>query len=246
MNVSPEAARHLVETAEFPWYQRFQLAEEVYSPGQRDVDWILGRCGIPDDLSGKSVLGIGATNGGVSFAMEQRGASRVVAVDIYPPSAFGFDQISELLGSNVEFVQTRVYDLAEVLEETFDLVFFLGVLYHLRHPLLALDNLRAVTAGAALLETEVGDDETSALGDLAVARFFRKDERASDSSNWFAPNVQCLIDWCASCGFEPQSIESWPDPNPSRCLVRLIPAVGDPEYQTVSYETPIRVRPHQW
>lgn len=246
MGDSTEAARQLVETASFPWYQRFRLAGGVYTPGQRDVEWIVQRCQIPDDLSGLAVLDIGATNGGVSFEMERRGASRVVAVDIYPPSEFGFDQLKELLGSNVEFVQARVYDLAEVFDEQFDLVFMLGVLYHLRHPLLALDNVHAVTRGDVLLETEVADDEVANDSELAIARFFRGDERAGDSSNWFAPNIQCLLDWCQSCGLESKFLEAWPDPDPSRCLLRLTCSGGGPEYRRVSYETPIRVVPHQW
>jgi hypothetical protein len=70
-----------------------------------------------------------------------------VAVDIYPPQWFGFDALREFLGSSVEYLQGAVYDLSRLSRgERFDYVLFWGVLYHLRHPLLALDEVRAVLA----------------------------------------------------------------------------------------------------
>ena len=70
-----------------------------------------------------------------------------------------------------------------------------------------------------------------------MARFFRTDELAGDSSNWFAPNVAALTDWCRSCGLEPKTVLSWPDPLPARAMVVAEP--GDPEWVTLSYEQPL-------
>ena len=111
----------------------------------------------------------GTSNGGAAFELERRGAERVVAVDIYPESWFGFDAVKKLLGSRVQYVEASVYELGALLRQEFDIVLFWGVLYHLRHPLLALDNIRALLRGTAFLETAVCDAELEA-GELGSAR----------------------------------------------------------------------------
>jgi len=200
---------------------------------------LLETASVPADLSGASVLDIGTTNGGAAFLAERRGARRVLATDIVDQSHFGFESIRAALDSKVEFRQLSVYELSSALEEQFDYVVFWGVLYHLRHPLLALDNVRAVTAGTAYIETAVCDKELPGATESAIARFYRSDELGGDSSNWFAPNVRALLDWCSSCGLQPKSVSSWPDGAPSRAMVTGVPAEGIPEFQAVSYERPL-------
>lgn len=229
----------LAARADFLWHQRFQLAPGIYAPGTNDVDWLLHVAGVPEDITGASVLDIGTTNGGTAFTLERRGAARVVATDIVGPMHFGFEAIREALGSRVEFRQLSVYELSRVMREQFDFVVFWGVLYHLRHPLLALDNVRAVTSGTAYIETAICDDETRALGELPVARFYRRDELGADSSNWFAPSHSALLDWCGSCGLQPTHSHSWPAGAPTRALVATNAVPGPPEYLTVSYERPL-------
>jgi tRNA (mo5U34)-methyltransferase len=241
MMMSAEAATDLIARAEFVWYQRFALAPGIYTPGSSDVEMALHNCDLPADLTGKTVLDVGTTNGGVAFGLEARGAARVVAVDIYPPAWFGFDQLRKALGSRVEFVHASVYELASLLNAQFDIVMFLGVLYHLRHPLLALDNLRALTRGCALLETAVADAELSGDLQVPVARFYRRDEHYGDLSNWFVPTVACLLDWCSSSGLEPEVLVCGAE-RPQRCLIRVAPTAGPPEYQKLSYEHPLRVQ----
>jgi tRNA (mo5U34)-methyltransferase len=235
----PSALDALLARSDFLWHQRFELAPGVFSPGANDVDWLLHTAGVPTDLSGASVLDIGTTNGGAAFTLERRGATRIVATDIVDSMHFGFDAIHAALGSSVEFRQLSVYELSRVLDEQFDYVVFWGVLYHLRHPLLALDNVRAVTARTAYVETAVCEAELPDHADVALARFYRRDELNGDSSNWFTPNVRSLLDWCGSCGLEPDAVSSWPPEAPSRAMVRTSAVAGPPEYQTVSYERPL-------
>src|SRR3954471_1279788 len=93
---------------------------------------------IPKDLTGKTVLDIGCNGGFYSLEMKRRGADRVVAIDsdpVYLEQARFAAKVSEL---DIEFRQLDVYKVAD-LREHFDVVLFMGVLYHLRHPLLALD-----------------------------------------------------------------------------------------------------------
>ena len=132
----------MVARTDFTWHQRFELVPGVYTPGVSNIEFLTNAAGIADRLDDLTVLDIGTTNGGAAFECERRGAKRVVAVDIADEDWFGFAAIKELLGSRVEHLNSSIYELPELLGEQFDVVMFWGVLYQLRHPLLALDNVR--------------------------------------------------------------------------------------------------------
>jgi tRNA (mo5U34)-methyltransferase len=111
---------------------------------------------IPEDLTGKTVLDIGAWDGFFSFEFERRGAKRVLAIDTYAWDQGGFDCFllaHEYFRSKVEHRRMDVHELSPETVGTFDLVFCAGVLYHMRHPLLGLERIRSVTAGQLILET---------------------------------------------------------------------------------------------
>jgi tRNA (mo5U34)-methyltransferase len=237
---SPEAAREFIEGSSFVWHQRFELVPGVWTPGSNAIPWLAEQADLPADLSGLSALDVGTTNAGTAFELERRGAQPVVAVDIFDPDWFGVRELKRFLGSEIEYVRGSVYELEHRLSERFDVVIFWGVLYHLRHPLLALDNLRAVTRGFVSLETAVCDHELKRRERRrSLARFYRGDELAGDASNWFAPTVAGLEEWCASAGFEVTSSTAWPT-KPERALLTLVPTPGTPEFEAVSYERPLR------
>lgn len=234
-------AAQFVRSAGFLWHQRFRLAGGVYTPGANDIESHWQRAGLPDDLSGKTVIDIGTTNGGAAFECERRGAKRVVAVDIYPSDHFGFSSLRDFLSSQVEFIQGSVYELPVLLKDRFDIILFWGVLYHLRHPLLALDSLRELSAGPATLisiESAVADGYVAEASRETVL-FFRR-EMLADASNWFVPSVAALLDWCESSGLEAELMGAWPD-RATRCMVRAKLAQGQPEYMRISYEKPLHV-----
>ena len=113
---------------------------------------------IPDDLTGWSVLDVGAWHGFFSFECERRGADRVLAVDRYAWDRFGADEFlaaRERLGSAVEHRRVDVHDLDPDEIGRFDLVLLLGVFYHLRLPLRALERIRSVTKRLLICETHV-------------------------------------------------------------------------------------------
>ncbi len=220
------------------WYQRFELAPGVFTPGTSDVALLLELAGIPDRLDGATVLDLAARNGGAAFECERRGARRVVAVDAADENWFGFAALRDALGSRVEHVQASMYEVPELLGEQFDVVLFWGLLYQLRHPLLALDSVRRVSRGVVSIETAICDYELQDRRDLPLARFFRGDELAGDTSNWFAPNLAAVTDWCCSCGLEPTAVRSWPDGAPGRAMV--LASAGEPEYPGMSLERPLR------
>ncbi len=238
--LNDEEANEFIGASDFVWHQIFHLSENVATPGANDIEWLVDRVGLPRELKGATVLDVGTTNGGAAFIAEQRGADRVVAVDIYGPDRFGFNRIKQAIGASAEFVQSSIYELPAVLEnEQFDEVLFLGVLYHLRHPLLALDSLRALTRGRLYVETAIYGERS----DPPTTQFFRRDELAGDSSNWFVPTISCLVDWVESSGFVVDRVEHWPVDQPTRACVAAHPASGPPEFIQLSYEVPIKVVP---
>ena len=240
---SAAQANAFLDTARFVWHQRFELANGVYTPGEHDIDWLLDAAGIPEDLEGLSVLDIGTSNGGAAFIAERRNARRVVAMDIYPVEWFGFGALRAFLGSSVEYLQASVYELPQVLDESFDVVLFLGVLYHLRHPLLALDAVRTATAGDAYIETAVADQELPDRRSSSLVRFYRGADLGGDPSNWFAPTVKALVEWCDSSGLSTEVLGAWPADLPARCLVKAARLEGPPEFETISYERQLSVGP---
>src|ERR1051326_6195040 len=127
------------------WFQNIDLAGVRTAPNHflgdyPNIKWKGFAHAIPADLSGKSVLDIGCNAGFYALEMKRRGAARVVGIDSDPAYLAQARFAAGVLGADSEFRRLDVYDLAR-LGERFDLVLFMGVLYHLRHPLLALDLL---------------------------------------------------------------------------------------------------------
>jgi tRNA (mo5U34)-methyltransferase len=191
------------EVERLPWYHVMELPGGVVTPGIDDPRDRLPLLGIPDDLSGLSVLDVGAWDGFFSFECERRGAARVVAADWFAwrEAARGSKESFELartaLGSSVEAVEIRVEELAPERVGTFDLVLFAGVLYHVRDPLLALDAVASVTNGRLILETHID----LALRRRPVAAFYPARELEGDHTNWWGPNPAAVEGMLHAAGF---------------------------------------------
>ncbi|WP_376099681.1 TIGR04290 family methyltransferase [Roseomonas sp. CCTCC AB2023176] len=171
---------------------------------------------IPEDLTGKSVLDIGCNGGFYSLEMKRRGASRVLGIDSDDRYLAQARFAAEATGMDIEFRRLDVYDVA-ALGERFDLVIFMGVLYHLRHPLLALDLIHEHVAGDLLLfqslqrgsadeyENQENYDfsEESHFDDHAYPKLhFVERYYAGDPTNWWIPNAACAEAMLRSAGFE--------------------------------------------
>jgi tRNA (mo5U34)-methyltransferase len=180
---------------------------------------------LPPDMTGLEVLDIGPADGFFSFESERRGAARVVALDSAEPGHFGLLEAKEAFQSKVECVFGKnVYDLTPRLYGTFDLVLFMGVYYHLRYPLLALDRISVVCRDQMAFETFFLPDESN---DRAMYQFFRLDEGApGDYSVWFAPNARAIEDSLISAGFEPRHLATYGD----RTLYKASRTKGEPEF----------------
>lgn len=188
------------------WYHQIEIAPGIVTPGINPCREVLKRLGLPVDCKGLSVLDIGARDGFFSFELERRGAE-VLAVDYESPDRTGFNVARDLLGSHIKYEVANVYELSPERFGTFDIVLFLGVLYHLRNPLLALDKIWSVCKDTMWLESHVMDEATvdvrgelkrldqiaPKLANLPIMQFFARDELNKDFSNWWAPNCACVI-----------------------------------------------------
>lgn len=170
---------------------------------------------VPADLTGKSVLDIGCNAGFYSMEMKARGAARVLGVDSDERYLEQARLAAEVKGLDIEFRYLTVYDLA-ALNERFDVVLFMGVLYHLRHPLLALDLIRAHVADDLLVFQCMQRGSTKVDEVAADYDFFEQDHfdspgypklhfiekrYADDPTNWWAPNAACAEAMLRSAGF---------------------------------------------
>lgn len=215
-----EQIRRRVETLG-PWFHNIDLNGVATAPDHflgdyPNVKWRRFCHAIPADLSGKSVLDIGCNGGFYSIEMKRRGAQRVLGIDYDPDYLAQARFAAEVTGHDIEFRQLSVYDVG-ALGERFDLVLFMGVLYHLRHPLLALDLIRDHVAGELFVfqAMQRGAAEVEAVPDNVdfwqtdlfdrpgyPKLHFIEHRYANDPTNWWVPNTACTEAMLRSSGFE--------------------------------------------
>lgn len=204
------------------WYHAIEIAPGIVTPGRYNPKPLLETMGFPKDLTGKTVLDIGTYDGYFTFEAERRGAKRVVAYDRHPADHLGFATAHELVGSKAEYVIGSVYDLSPETHGVFDVVLFLGVLYHLRHPLLALDRIHSVCREILFVESHVLDESflyqgqfkplrkvSPLLTDSPVMQFYPGKELNNDWSNWWSPSIECVRLMLETSGFRPRLTGRW-------------------------------------
>lgn len=204
-----------------PWFHNLRLrgietAPEHFLGNYPEVKFESFRAALPEDMTGKSVLDIGCNAGFYSFEMKRRGAARVLGIDTDPGYLRQARFAAEVTGMDVEFRQLAVWEVAQ-LGERFDLVIFMGVLYHLRHPLLALDLIHEHVAKDMLLfqsmqrgSREIADvaedydfNESAPFDEPGYPKLHFIERRYShDETNWWVPNRACTEAMLRSAGFE--------------------------------------------
>ena len=203
------------------WFHNLDLNGVKTAPNHFLYDypsnkWSRFRDVVPADLSGRTVLDIGCNAGFYALEMKRRGADRVVAIDTDDRYLEQARLAAEIRGARIEFRNLSVFDVG-LLGERFDLVIFMGVLYHLRHPLLALDLIREIVARDLLLfqTMQRGADTIDAVepdyGFFEAGHFespgypkmhFIEQSYSGDPSNWWAPNAACTRAMLRSAGFD--------------------------------------------
>ena len=222
--MSPDEIRRLIAD-HGRWWHEIELAPGILTPGDDSNRMklpILDRLGLPKDLRDLRALDIGCSDGYFTFEMEKRGAS-VTAMDFVPETYTGFATAREILGSRAAYVMDNVYNLAPDQHGTFDVVLFLGVLYHLRKPLAALDAIRSVmkTGGMLFLGTMMIDeyfllpdgrvttlqDVNPLLKDVPLWQAYPGDSLNGDFTNCFAPNRRALEVALSEAQFRVEALE---------------------------------------
>lgn len=184
------------------WFHSIDLGDGIVTQGVSRTSRLLGRLQLPADLSGLSVLDVGTFDGFYAFEAERRGATSVVATDTvvwrHPDiGRAGFDLARAALGSSVQDREVEVGDLSPETVGMFDLVLFLGVLYHLKDPLGALERVASVTRRQVVVETHV---DLLSIRQPAAA-LYPGDELHGDPSNWWGPNLAAVIGMLSAVGF---------------------------------------------
>jgi tRNA (mo5U34)-methyltransferase len=203
-----------------PWFHNLRLgglqtAPDHFLGDYPSFKWQCFSDALPHDLSGCTVLDIGCNGGFYALEMKRRGADRVVAIDSDERYLRQAALAAEVTGLSIELHQLSVYEIAR-LSRRFDLVLFMGVLYHLRHPLLALDLIRAHVAGDMLVcqslqrgcptAAEIAEDypfeETEIFLEPGAPHMqFIEHRFAGDPTNWWIPNAPCTEAMLRSAGF---------------------------------------------
>jgi len=215
----PTSLRARIE-ALAPWFHNLQLdgiatAPDHFLGDYPSFKWQSFADALPLDLTGQSVLDIGCNAGFYSLEMKRRGADRVVSIDSDGRYLRQAALAAEVTGLSLEFHEMSVYDIAR-LHQRFDLVLFMGVLYHLRYPLLALDLIRSHVVADMLIcqslqrgSASVADvaedypfDETALFDEPSAPRMqFIEHRFAGDPTNWWIPNRSCTEAMLRSAGF---------------------------------------------
>jgi tRNA (mo5U34)-methyltransferase len=202
-----------------PWFHNLNLggvrtAPEHFLGDYPQMKWEKFADALPRDLTGKSVLDVGCNAGFYSMEMKRRGAARVLGIDSDERYLTQARFAARVEGLDIDFAQRSVYDVGG-LGERFDLVLFMGVLYHLRHPLLALDLLRGVVGELLVFQSMLrgnGDvlelacdyafEERALFDQPAYPKMFFVEQRyANDPTNWWIPNRACVEAMLRSAGF---------------------------------------------
>ena len=202
------------------WFHNLDLAGVQTAPHHflgdyPRVKWRLFAHAIPDDLRGRTVLDVGCNGGFYSIEMKRRGADYVLGIDsdrrYLAQAAFA----AEVAGVEIDLREMSVYQIP-ALGMRFDVVLFMGVLYHLRYPLLALDILHEHAVGDLLVFQSMlrGCSAVSPVSpDYPFAArehfdeggyprlHFIEHKYAGDPTNWWVPNRACAEAMLRSAGF---------------------------------------------
>lgn len=232
--VTPDRAlleRRIGELGE--WFHNLDLFGVRTAPNHflgdfPNIKWKHIEAHLPQDLSGASVLDIGCNGGFYSIEMKRRGAARVVGIDVDDRYLNQARFAAETLGLEIEFRKESVYNVDQISGQ-FDYVFFMGVLYHLRYPLYALDKVVQKVGGKLIFQTMIRGSETThcwdenyhfwnkkIFEDADFPRMYFIEQRyADDPTNWWIPNAGAAEGMLRSSGLE---IVVHPEPETWICL----------------------------
>lgn len=186
------------------WWHRIPLGNGVVTPGRDMTEEKLATLDFPLSFSGKTVLDIGAWDGFFSFEAEARGAKRVIALDSYAwngkgwSNKNGFLLAKKLLKSDVKDIECEVEDITPKTVGRFNIVLFLGVLYHMKNPLKSLECVASVTKELLIIETHADMIQSK----IPLMKFYRAGELDHDATSYWGPNPVAIETMLKVVGFK--------------------------------------------
>jgi tRNA (mo5U34)-methyltransferase len=212
MNARPQSLAHAV--AQLKWFHQIDFGNGIVSNGIAKRDYINSKADacFRHGVAGKSVIDIGCWDGAYSFEAKRRGASRVLATDHFTwNDGWGdrraFELAREHLAPDVEMLEIDPMRIDAETLGRFDIVLFLGVFYHLRHPFVALERAAQLATETIVVETILDAPDI----DRPAMIFYPGAELGGDRTNWWGPNSACVIAMLRDLGF--QSVEHTPTPH---------------------------------
>jgi tRNA (mo5U34)-methyltransferase len=199
-----EEARALVASVSH-WHHAFEIYPGLVTPGTYDPTFLLDKTRLPADLGGLRVLDIGTSDGFFALHLALRGAE-VVAIDYRGKQDHGYHVMERLNPVKIEYHRMNVYELADRRLGQFDIVLFLGVLYHLPDMIRALQMIHRCCRSTLFIETHCENDFCR---NVAAARYCQGSTLANDYTNFWAPNRLCVLDMLYDTGFDVESDEAW-------------------------------------
>ena len=198
-------ARDLVRSIDY-WHHRFEIFPGVITPGAYDARPLLDLARLPADLRGRRALDVGTSDGYFALELARRGAE-VTAIDYREKTGHGF-AVMEALNPDVriEYRTVNLFDLPSLGLGEFDIVWFMGVLYHLPDMIRGLHVVRQACRGELYLETRCENDFAKKV---SAARYYARDSLGGDLCNFWAPNRLCVLDMLTDTGFTPERDEAW-------------------------------------
>jgi tRNA (mo5U34)-methyltransferase len=236
-----------------PWFHRIELGDGIVTKTESAVGepvehprptWEKVRACLPEDVSGKSVLDVGCNAGFYAVALKSRGAGRVVGVDSQRSLVRQAAFVRDVLGLDIEYRRSSVYDLDPRELGQFDVVLALGLIYHCKHLVLALERLYAVTRELLILETAVFPPRKSPgsfaydVGGLRptlhpLAYVENPPDAKEAVYNWFLPGVESLRALLKNVGFD--SVEVFPATHTDRAILACRKREAYPDSRSIAY-----------
>jgi tRNA (mo5U34)-methyltransferase len=236
-----ELRERILELGE--WFHNLNLRGVATAPDHflgdfPNIKWQQIAHAIPENLSGRTVLDVGCNAGFYSIELKKRGARRVVGIDVDDRYLKQAQFSAAVLGVDIELEKCSVYDVDRIAGR-FDYVFFMGVFYHLRYPLFALDKVIKKVAGKLVFQTMVRGsqevetwEEDYSFSNTEIferrnfpAMYFIEKSYSNDPTNWWIPNRAAVEAVLRSSGLE---IEAHPEEETWIC--RPETAVRDGRY----------------
>ena len=203
----------------FPyWYQRIYLGHGVHTladPMFHEGVWARLEPAIPADLRGASVLDVGTNAGFFALQMKWRNAGRVVGLESIDEYLRQAEFCRRIWNADISYLPLDAHQVSS-LRETFDVVMFTGILYHLKNPLQVLEDVGRICRDAIVVETEIivedpGNRVAVRQGPTnqtqvtacskGFMKFIERDELNGDGSNWWVPDTECVLGMLRTAGF---------------------------------------------